>query len=261
MPENAGNLVAEIESLVEQTASDYRNLRFGAATRNILAISEIANNYVQQNAPWATIKVEPEKARDDLTFVVNCIKIIAVLLKPVLPSYCEKIEQVLGLKNLTWQDAKFDLEKRDVQLFEKLLDRLEPGAIEHLVEASRDTLMVKNQVATNIPDFKEEITMEDFGKIDLRVGKVLSAESVEGADKLLKLTVDLGKETRTVFAGIKASYEPSSIIGRTVVVLANLKPRKMRFGTSEAMLLAAAAEDGKAILCELDTGLPGTPIK
>ncbi len=253
---------ARVEALIQETRQDYENLRFSAAVKNILAISDIANNHVQQEEPWATIKDQPERARNDLTFVVNCIKIISILLKPILPSYCEKIEQILGLKDLTWEDAKFDLEDREVRTFEKLLGRLEPGAIENLIEASRDSLMVQKPVAAAVPDFKEEISIDDFAKIDLRAAKILSAESVEGSDKLLKLTVDLGKQTRTVFAGIKASYEPSTVVGKTVIVVANLKPRKMRFGTSEGMVLAAASQDGKVVLCELDeAGSPGTPIK
>lgn len=262
IPEDARNLVGEVESLVSRATEDYNKLRFAAATRNILAISDIANNYVQQSAPWTTIKAEPERARDDLTFVVNCIKIVAILLKPILPSYCEKVEHILGLESLTWKDTAFDMENREVRQFEKLLDRLEQGTIENLIEASRESLMVQKPVAANVPDFRDEVTIDDFARVDLRAGKILSAESVEGSDKLLKLMVDLGKQTRQVFAGIKSSYEPSDIVGRTVVVVANLKPRKMRFGTSEGMVLAAAGPDGKIVLCDLgDSVLPGTLIK
>lgn len=262
IPEYVSDLVAQILPLIQQTKEDYHNLRFAAATRNILSISDIANNYVQQNAPWTTIKTEPERARNDLTFVVNCIKIITVLLKPILPSYCATVEKILGLDSLTWKDAKFDLENHEVLQFEKLLDRLEPGTIEKLIEASLVSLEGKKMAAADVPEFKAEITIDDFAATDLRAGKILSAESVEGSDKLLKLAVDLGKETRTVFAGIKSSYEPSDIVGRTVVVVANLKPRKMRFGTSEGMVLAAAGADGKIVLCELDESVPpGTLIK
>ncbi|MBI5249639.1 MAG: methionine--tRNA ligase subunit beta, partial [Desulfomonile tiedjei] len=262
IPDSVQDLVGQIESLIQQTENEYRNLRFAAATRNILAISDIANNYVQHNEPWATIKTQPERARNDLTFAANCIKIVAVLLKPVLPSYCARIEQILGLDDLKWKDARFDLENHEVRPFTKLLDRLEPGVIESVIDASRESLTVQEPVAANVPDFKEEITIDDFTGIDLRAGRILSAESVEGSDKLLKLMVDLGKHTRVVFAGIKSSYEPSDIVGRTVVVVANLKPRKMRFGTSEGMVLAAVGHDGKVVLCELgDMVRPGTPIK
>jgi methionyl-tRNA synthetase len=263
IPETAKELIPEIHSLVERAFGDYGNLRFGMATRSILSISDIANNYVQQNAPWTTIKENPERARDDLTFVVNCIKVITVLLKPILPAYCEQLERILGLEKLVWQDAAFDLENREIRQFEKLVDRLEPGAMDKLIEASRADLAVVTQTALSpVPEFKEEVTIEDFSKVDLRAGKILAAEAVEGSDKLLKLTVDLGAEARTVFAGIKSSYNPEEVVGRSVVVVANLKPRKMRFGVSEGMVLAASGVDGKIVLCALDESVaPGTLIK
>lgn len=264
IPEAARELIPEIQSFVEKAFEDYGNLRFGMATRSILSISDIANNYVQQNAPWTTIKENPERARNDLTFVVNCIKVITVLLKPILPVYCEQLEQILGVDKLAWKDASFDLENREIRQFEKLVDRLEPGAMDKLIEASRADLGVVTPKAalSSVPEFKEEVTIEDFSKIDLRAGKVVAAEAVEGSDKLLKLTVDLGAETRTVFAGIRSSYNPEEVVGRSVVVVANLKPRKMRFGVSEGMVLAASGANGKIVLCALDESVaPGSLIK
>ncbi len=264
IPEAAKEIIPEIQSFVAKAFEDYGNLRFGMATRSILSISDIANNYVQQNAPWTTIKENPERARNDLTFVVNCIKVITVLLKPILPAYCEQLERILGVEKLAWKDAAFDLENREIRQFEKLVDRLEPGAMDKLIEASRADLGVVTPKAalSPVPEFKEEVTIEDFSKIDLRAGKVVAAEAVEGSDKLLKLTVDLGAETRTVFAGIRSSYHPEEVVGRSVVVVANLKPRKMRFGVSEGMVLAASGANGKIVLCALDESVaPGSLIK
>ncbi|AFM23980.1 methionine--tRNA ligase [Desulfomonile tiedjei] len=263
VPEAAKELIPEVHSLVDKAFEDYGNLRFGMATRSILSISDIANNYVQQNAPWTTIKENPERARNDLTFAANCIKVITVLLKPILPAYCEQLEQILGVDKLTWQDATFDLENREIRQFEKLVDRLEPGAMDKLIEASRADLGVITSKAapSPVPEFKEEVTIEDFSKVDLRAGKVVAAEAVEGSDKLLKLTVDLGVETRTVFAGIRSSYNPEEVVGRSVVVVANLKPRKMRFGVSEGMVLAASGANG-IVLCALDESVaPGSLIR
>ena len=148
-----------------------------------------------------------------------------------------------------------------INTFEKLVDRLEPGIMDRLIEASMNNVAPK-QSRLDIPDFKEEISIEDFARLDLRVGKILSATDVEGADKLVKLRVDVGKEIRTVFAGIKSSYAPDELVGRTVAVVCNLAPRKMRFGVSEAMVMAASSPGGKIILCEFDQeALPGSIIK
>jgi len=262
IPKDVQPLVDEILSLVSKAFEEYQGLRFNLATRHILAISDLANNYVQQAEPWALMKSDPEAARNCLTFAVNCIKIITVLLKPILPSYCRKVEEILGADDLQWDDARFDMEHNAIGTFEKLLDRLEPGSFEKLIEVSRESLRATEAPGLpEVPNFKEEIAIDDFAKMDLRAGRIMAAETVEGSDKLLKLTVDLGREARTVFAGIKGSYQPEDLVGKAVVVIANLKPRKMRFGLSQGMVLAAVGKDGKVTVCELDRDVPaGTPI-
>jgi methionyl-tRNA synthetase len=263
IPAETESLVKEIEARVESAGAGYGRLRFQDTVRDILAISDIANNYVQQKAPWTVIKTDAEAARNDLTFAVNCIKIITILLKPILPAYCKKVEALLGLGDMTWADARFDLENRTIGTFEKLLDRLEAGVLDKLIDASRETLAAEAEPPpTDVPEFKEEISIDDFSRMDLRAGRVLTAEAVDGSDKLVKLEIDLGVESRTVFAGIKSSFEPADLIGKTVVVVANLKPRKMKFGLSQGMVLAAGGGSGKIVLCELDgTVAPGTPIR
>ena len=261
VPQGCEGLIKDVLAHADRCLHDYNALKYSNVVRNILAISDIANNYVQQNEPWATIKSDPEKARNDLTFAINCSKIVAILLKPIVPSYSVKVEQILGLDDLRWEDIKFDLEQRSVNVFEKLAERLEPGAMTRLIEASKDDLAVK-ELKTDTPDFKEEIAFDDFEKIDLRVGKILSASEVEGSDKLLKLRVDVGREIRTVFAGIKSSYSPQDLVGRKAAVVCNLAPRKMRFGTSEAMVLAASSPEGKIVLCDFGEEIsPGSTIK
>ena len=263
LPEGTRELMHKVQEFVAATKTDYAGLRFNQATRSILSISDIANNYVQQNAPWTAIKTDPDRARNVLTFAVNCIRIIAVLLKPILPSYCRRVEEILRVGDLTWEDAKFDLENHKIGLFDKLLERLEPGALEKLVDLGHQgSPEEEEQPKPEVPPFKEEISIEEFARMDVRAAKVMLAENVEGSDKLIKLEVDLGRETRTVLAGIKGFYEPSELIGKTVLVVANLKPRKMRFGTSHGMILAASDKEGKVAICELDTGVPaGAPIK
>jgi methionyl-tRNA synthetase len=179
IPETVSDLMSEIDSHILKAREEFTKLRFSAAVRAILSISDIANNFVQHHEPWAKIKSDPEAARNDLTFVVNCIKVITVLLSPILPSYCKKVEEILGLDELKWEDAKFDLENRSIGKFEKLLDRLEMGAWEKLIEASSESLAPKKEEPkVSVPAFKEEISIEEFAKVDLRAGKILSAEAV-----------------------------------------------------------------------------------
>jgi len=263
IPSDVGDLMASVNDSAEAAKGYYHRLLFGQATKEILKIADLANAYVQERAPWSAIKDDPERARNELTFVVNCIKIITMLLKPIIPSYCEKVQQILGLRDLTWDDAKFDLENCAIGTFEKLADRLETGVMEKMIEASRETFAADGEsVLARLPEFKQEITIDDFGGMDLRAGKVIAAEDVPGSDKLLKLEVDLGLEQRTVFAGIKSSYKPADLLGLTVVVVANLKPRKMRFGLSQGMILAAEDGAGKVRVCQLpDTVVPGAPIR
>lgn len=262
LPVDAAPLIEEVTSAIDRVRESYATLRFNLATREILLISDLANGYVQQRKPWDTIKTDLELARNDLTFVTNCIKIITVLLKPILPSYCSQVEKILNLGDLTWEDARFDMESVGIGTFEKLLDRLKPGALDDVIEASRESLKAPAAGGPDVPGFKEEITIEEFSRIDLRAGKVLAVEHVKGSDKLLRLEIDFGRETRTIFSGIKSSYDPSDLVGMTVAVVANLKPRKMKFGVSEAMILAAEGVNGKVIVCRLDGNVaPGIPIR
>lgn len=248
LPENSQDFQALALGLMNEIYHDYSNLKISAATRKILAISDMANNYVQHTEPWSSIKTDPEKARNDLTLAINCVKLIVIALKPILPSYCSKVEEILGLSQLQWSDASFDLIDRPIGRFDKLIDRLEPGAFQTLVTnvGQAKEIITDNPKIDYVP-FKEEITIDDFAKVDLRTGLVLSASAVEGSDKLLRLEVDLGVETRTIFAGIRESYKPEDLEGKTLIIVANLKPRKMRFGVSSGMALAAIGLDGKPI--------------
>ncbi len=266
IPDDTKDLAERVQACVLRCHEHYGARKFSHAIREVLEVSDIANNYVQHAAPWALVKPDPEKARNVLTFAVNCVKVIAVLLKPVLPSYCAKLESILGLGDLKWADARLDLHDCTVGQFDKLAERLEPAVIEKLLEVCRAESAAAEAAAgkprVEVPPFREEISIDDFIKADLRAGKIISAETVEGSDKLLKLQVDLGIETRTVFAGIKAAYSPEELVNKTVAVVANLKPRKMRFGVSQGMVLAASGADGKIVVCDLGQDVtPGTPIK
>jgi methionyl-tRNA synthetase len=265
VPQSTAHLIELVESSVSDAYKDYQSLRFSSVTKHILAVADLANNYIQQNAPWATIKSDGETARNDLTFAVNCIKIITVMLKPILPEYSAKVEKILLCEPLIWDDAKFDMENKRVGIFDKLIERLETTVIDKMLSSAASTTEESAPViakTVEIPPFEKEITVDQFGCADLRAGKILSAEAVEGSDKLLKLQVSLGIDTRTVFAGIKSAYEPSSLVGKIVAVVCNLKPRKMRFGISQGMVLAATDPSGNPFVLFIDDSVePGTRIK
>jgi methionyl-tRNA synthetase len=257
LPGDTSDLSDEIMAKVDEIKSDYHSLRFAAATRKILEISDIANNYIQRKQPWALIKEDPEQARDALTFAVNCIKIVALTLKPVIPSYCAQLEDLLGVGEMDWNHARLDLENTSVGRFRKLQDRLEPDTMEKLIEASRESLAADTDEKKYEPDpIEPEITIEDFKRIDLRTAKILDAKEVPSADKLIELKVDVGVDQRTVFAGLKEFHKPEDLIGKTVILVANLKPRKMKFGLSSGMVLAAVPDESAVIVCEVDPSVP-----
>jgi methionyl-tRNA synthetase len=263
IPEDCREMVREVERAVDRAHRRFESLLFAQATREILFISDLANNYIQRSEPWTAIKTDPERARNILTFAANCIKVIAVLLKPILPSYCRKVEELLGLAPLSWADAVMDLEGGRVELFTKLMDRLEHSAVEVLVSGPQGGPSEEGgaPVEECTPEFAPEIDIDELSRIDLRAGLIVEAERVEKSEKLLKLKIDLGRGMRTVFAGIKGSYDPAELVGKTVVTVANLKPRKMKFGVSEAMVLAAVDSRGVARVCEvLGAPPPGAPI-
>ncbi len=265
--DETSRIVAEIEQAVVGARRLYLDLQLGQALQKILHISTLANGYVQDRAPWDLMKAPDgaERARDALTFAINAVKTITVLLKPAIPSFCARVEEMLKVPGLTWEDASFApdklLENREIGSFVKLVDRLEPDAFETIVSSGAESAE-QTEDGGGVPAFAEEILIEDFAKVDLRVGKVLSAEAVEKSDKLLRLEVDLGLERRTILAGLKQAVDPDDLVGSSVAVVANLKPRKMKFGVSQGMILAGVAPDGSVSVCRLDDSLPaGSPIK
>jgi methionyl-tRNA synthetase len=181
-----------------------------------------------------------------------------VYLKPVLPKLAENAERFLNLPALAWADAARPLaEGHRINEYKHLLSRVEEKQLDALFEPSQDRKPVEPATSA-----APTISIDDFGKLDLRVARIARAEQVEGADKLLKLTLDLGASTRTVFAGIKSAYAPEKLEGRLTVVVANLAPRKMKFGISEGMVLAASGEEPGIFLISPDSGAkPGMRVK
>jgi methionyl-tRNA synthetase len=254
--ELVGKLVAAKDGIIE----DYENLRFAAAVRSITALADEANRYVEQNQPWVTIKTDPEQTRTILTAVVNAVRILTIYLKPIMPKYAEKVERFLGVDALSFADFDTVLENHKINVFERLAERIEEGQVNAMVEESKET-QSSQPAASPAVTFKPECTIDDFGKIDLRIAKIVKAERVEGADRLLRLVLDVGGIEKNVFAGIATAYQPEQLTGKMVVCLANLKPRQMKFGLSEGMILASGTGGKDIFMLTADPGAtPGQEI-
>jgi methionyl-tRNA synthetase len=188
---------------------------------------------------------------------LNLFRALAIYLAPVIPGLAEDAQGLFNEGSWLWQSASEPLLDRDIAAYKPLLTRIDARQIERMIEQSKEPA-IPAEAASETP----EISIEDFMKVDLRIARIVSVEPVEGADKLLRLTLDLGTGPRTVFAGIKAAYDADTLIGRHVVAVANLKPRKMRFGTSEGMVLAAGPGGEDVFLLSADEGAePGMRVK
>ena len=256
----------------DDIAQSYENREYNKAIREIMRLADIANIYIDQHKPWELAK-EPTK-RNELHKVcsvsVNLFKILATYLKPVLPEIAIEVESFLKLPELNWEDSKKTLPgEHKIDKYRHLSNRIEPDLIDTLLNANKESNLktTRPQPMTNSTenadtDESHEITIDTFAKIDLRVAKVLTATHVEGADKLIRLELDVGNERRQVFAGIKSAYNPDDLVDKLVVVVANLKSRKMRFGDSQGMVLAASGDDSEIFIISPDNGAkPGMQVK
>ena len=228
----------------------WESLEYAAAVREIMALADRANLYIDRNKPWLAAK-DPARAAEVqavCTQGINLFRVLMAYLKPVVPGTAERAEVFLGSKIALWRDIEKPLLGVTIAEYQPLATRVDPALVQKLVEIP----MPANETAAPATG-PAAITAEEFGRVDLRVARIEVAEYVEGADRLLKLTVDLGGERRTVFAGIRGAYEPEKLAGRHVVIVANLKPKKLRFGISEGMALAASGEAGLFLLAP-DTG-------
>ncbi len=267
------------ELIPERTriAKHFEERNYGKSLRSIMLLTDLANQYVDRNRPWELAKQPGNQLRlhEVCTTAVNMFQALTVLLKPVLPKLATDVELFLGVPSLTWQDATTVLGAgHQIHAYKHLMTRIDPNQIAALVEANRESLQPAPQShspqrhaqhqekaveSATAPNF---ISIDDFNKIELRVARIVSAEHVEGADKLLKLQLDIGNETRQVFAGIKSAYDPAKLVGRLTVMVSNLQPRKMRFGESQGMVLAASGEGPGIFLLSPDDGAqPGMKVK
>jgi len=272
--------IKAIQEAAPRIADLYEAREFGKAMREIMALTDGANQYVDSVKPWELAKQEGREVElhAACTNALNLFRLLTVLLKPILPVVAGKVEKFLNSAPLTWADTQGLLAAgHAINTYEHLMTRVDPKLIEKLVEANKESLAPAAPSPQRHAEHQQKeakaettsdnyCTIDDFMKVDLRIARIANAEHVEGADKLVRLTLDIGEaKTRNVFAGIKSAYDPAQLVGRLTVMVANLAPRKMKFGLSEGMVMAASDPAGQTpgiFLLSPDTGAqPGMRVK
>ena len=243
--DGAPQLTAQFQAAAQSIARHYEGREFGKAMREIMALADKANAWIDEVKPWVLAR-EAEKTlilHDVCSTGINLFRLLMIYLKPVLPAMALKVEAFLNVAPLTWQDSQTLLFNHPVNTFEPLMTRVEADKVAAMIDASKEVLACMEptrQAPAWLEPVADEITYDDFARVDLRIARIVNAELVEGAGKLLRLTLDIGEpEPRNVFAGIKSAYAPEALVGKHTVMVANLAPRKMKFGVSEGMVLAA----------------------
>ncbi|MFP4272925.1 MAG: methionine--tRNA ligase [Halothiobacillaceae bacterium] len=275
------DLFARCVDAANSIGARYEARQFSAAMREIMHLADLANQYIDEHKPWAMAKEPGREAEVQAvcTQGLNLFRLLVGYLKPVLPSLAERAEAFLDIAPITWDRLGTPLTGHRIHSFKPLMQRIDETAVAAMMaEAAEDAAAHKNLTKAPEPEMNEhtppeatelertpvaeQIQIDDFMKVDLRVARIAAAEHVEGADKLLRLTLDLGGETRNVFAGIKSAYAPDDLVGRHTVMVANLAPRKMKFGVSEGMVLAAGPGGSELFILSPDEGArPGMRIK
>jgi len=281
MPSAGNPVIAEIKAAAPLLADSYAEREYSKALREIMRLADLANGFVADKAPWVLAKQEGQDAllQEVCSDALEMFRLLTLYLKPVLPKLAEEIEQFLNIAPLTWAVVDASLPaQHGINAYEHLITRVDSKLIEAMTEANKENLQAtpapqphseqrhaQHQQNEANADAEEAayISIDDFTKVDLRIAKIVNAEHVEGAEKLLKLTLDIGEEKpRQVFAGIKSAYDPAALVGRLTVMVANLAPRKMKFGMSEGMVLAASDERGGPFILSPDSGAqPGMRVK
>ena len=263
-PQVSTPLLNELVQAGDQIAAHYEQGDYSKAVREIMSMADQANQYIDEHKPWIMIKDEDQRAQVQQVCSdgINLFRVIMTYLMPIVPSLAKKSGTFLNVDALDWAVRATPLVNHQINKFKPLLTRLEMTDVNAMIEAGRETHPDESKQQ---PKAKEQtvntIEYDDFAKLDLRIARIVNAESVEGADKLIRLTLDLGDEKRTVFAGIKAAYAPEDLIDKLTVMIANLAPRKMRFGVSEGMVLAAGSGDKDIFLLEPHPGAePGMQV-
>jgi methionyl-tRNA synthetase len=285
-----------IAAAADEIAGHYEARDYGRGLRRVMALADQINQYVDKNQPWVLAKdpAQDAKLQEVCTLLINAFRLLTIYLKPVLPKLAHRAEEFLNVAPLHWGDAGHLLPPSHlINGYEHLMQRVDPKQIAALVEANKPSLEpqtpnpsavspaptsqhseqrhaqhqqnTENKEQAQVSEWEPFISIDDFSKVDLRIARIADARHVEGAAKLIQLTLDLGTEQRNVFAGIKSAYDPATLIGRLTVMVANLAPRKMKFGVSEGMVLAASDESGEfpgLFILSPDSGAqPGMRVK
>lgn len=261
-------LLAKLAAQSEAIAECYESREYAKALRDIMALADIVNEYVDANKPWELAKQEGQDARlhEVCSELINAFTMLTAYLAPVLPKVAENAAKFLNLEAITWANTRETLGEHAINKYEHLMQRVEQKQVDDLIEANKQSIAAAAAPAAEESKYEkvaEQASFDDFMKIDMRVAKVLNCEAVEGSTKLLKFDLDFGFEKRIIFSGIAASYpNPAELNGRMVIAVANFAPRKMaKFGVSEGMILSAATAEGKLKLLDVDAGAqPGDKV-
>ena len=261
-------LLAKLSAQSEAIAECYESREYARALRDIMALADIVNEYVDANKPWELAKQEGQDARlhEVCSELINAFTMLTAYLAPVLPKVAENAAKFLNLEAITWANTRETLGEHAINKYEHLMQRVEQKQVDDLIEANKQSIAAAAAPAAEESKYEkvaEQASFDDFMKIDMRVAKVLNCEAVEGSTKLLKFDLDFGFEKRIIFSGIAASYpNPAELNGRMVIAVANFAPRKMaKFGVSEGMILSAATSEGKLKLLDVDAGAqPGDKV-
>ena len=261
-------LLAKLTAQSEAIAECYESREYAKALRDIMALADIVNEYVDANKPWELAKQEGQDARlhEVCSELINAFTMLTAYLAPVLPKVAENAAKFLNLEAITWANTRETLGEHAINKYEHLMQRVEQKQVDDLIEANKQSIQTTPAPAAEEGKYEkvaEQASFDDFMKIDMRVAKVLNCEAVEGSTKLLKFDLDFGFEKRIIFSGIAASYpNPAELNGRMVIAVANFAPRKMaKFGVSEGMILSAATAEGKLKLLDVDAGAqPGDKV-
>ena len=241
------SFLAGLRSVAPEIQSYYEGREFGKALRAIMEQADVINAYVDANKPWILAKDSANDAalQEVCSRLLEAFRLLTLYLKPVLPQVALQVENWLQIPAMRWSDVNSVLPNgHTINVYQHLLSRVEPAMFDALFDAP---VVAEEKATSDIEEIGATINIDDFSKIDLRIAKIVHCEAVDGSDKLLRLTLDVGEgKTRNVFSGIKSAYQPAQLIGKFTVMVANLAPRKMKFGVSEGMVLAASAADEKA---------------
>ena len=252
------DLVEAIRAKGPDIQEAFENREFSKATREIMALADDVNAWIAEMAPWQLAKNEATlpDVQPICTTAINAFRLLVLYLKPVMPTLSDKVQHFLQVDRLDYESLNHTLLDHQIEAFTPLITRIEMKDVEAMIQPEVTEIKETTETSTSgaIEPIEAEWTIDDFAKVDLRVATIVSAEAVEGADKLLKLTLDLGGEQRQVFSGIKAAYRAEDLVGRQTVMIANLAPRKMKFGLSEGMVLAAGPGGSEIYLLEPDQG-------